>query len=286
MKVANPVFRYSCHVKFLNDCLHERSGKLSSQSRALSDKYLAKTLGYRSSRSIGMVLEGKRLPSSEMLLQISNHLNLDDSEKLYLDLLVQRERLVRKKKSVDLVESEMKRLNASTKDKKILEDAYFSYVAEWYHFALKQLVASPSFRGDLNWIQRRLKNKISIEEIKSAFQNLKLLGLVREKAGKLIVSTPTVTTNHDVPSEKIRQHHKQMMARASEALEEESVENREFFSLTFRVNRKNMPSLKKQIRRFKDSIESQFEAEESDDVFQMNLQLFPHTTKLQIGKEK
>lgn len=267
------IFFYNSHIQFLN-------ARFKASSRPLSHQQLARKFGYKSSRSIGMVLNGQRLPSASMILQIASYLKLDDHEKIYLELLVRREQLCQQKKSVTFVERELKRLNPLFVERKILDAAYFSFVADWYHFVLKQLISTPHFIYDLNWIRQKLKNQVSLDEIKAGFKNLKLLGLIEEKQGRISVLSPRVTTTHDIPSSQIRKHHHQMMEQAREALEKEDINNREFFSLTFRVKRKDIPSIKQQIRKFKNRIESEYESNESDDVFQMNLQFFSHTIEM------
>lgn len=285
-KMQSPIiFNYESHVQFLNDRIQSGTKKLNRYSTALRDMHLAKKLGYRSARSIGMVLEGKRLPSSSMILHLAKHFSLDDQESRYLELLVQRERLSRRKKSVEVVTQELNRLNPKVSDQAVLNDAYFSFISDWYHFVIKQLISSAGFRPDFNWIKQKLKNKISNQEIKKALEHLKLLKLIEDGNGKISVLNPSVTTTHDLPSTAIRSHHRQMMNRAIEALEEESVDHREYFSLTFKFDRKDLPAIKDYIRKFKIRTEKQFENANGCDVFQMNLQFFPHTTELHKGSE-
>src|SRR5438045_2941239 len=57
---------------------------------------LAKKLGYNSPRGIAMVLNGQRLPSAVMTRRIAEHLTLDERERCYLDVLVEKARLTRK----------------------------------------------------------------------------------------------------------------------------------------------------------------------------------------------
>lgn len=272
------IFFYNSHTQFLNE-------KFKFSSRPLSHEQIAQRLGYKSSRSIGMVLNGTRMPSATMILQIASYLKLDDQEKRYFELLIRREQLLKHKKSVALVERELKKINPLLVERKTLDTAYFSFIADWYHFVLKQLISTPQFIYDLNWIRRKLKNQVSLDEIKNGFKNLKLLGLIKEDKGQISILYPRVTTTHDVPSAQIRKHHQQMMRQASCALENEDIKNREFFSLTFCVKRQDIPEIKEQIRKFKNRIESQYESNESDDIFQMNLQFFSHTIEmLQSGK--
>lgn len=272
------IFFYNSHIQFLNE-------KFKLSSRPLSHAQIARKLGYKSSRSVGMVLSGKRMPSAPMILQMASYLKLDDQEKRYFELLVRREQLLQHKKSIALVERELKKINPLLVERKVLDMAYFSFIADWYHFVLKQLILTPQFVYDLNWIRRKLKNQVSLDEIKNGFKNLKLLGLIQEDKGQMSIVCPRVTTTHDVPSSEIRKHHQQMMRQASQALENEDLKNREFFSLTFRVKRRDIPEIKEQIRKFKNRMENQYESNESDDVFQMNLQFFSHTIEmLQPGK--
>lgn len=79
------------------------------KQRPLSAEQWARRLGYRSRRTIGMVLSGRRLPSADMLERISQYLNHSILEHRYLQLLFQRKKSAltakeREHKSAQLLE--------------------------------------------------------------------------------------------------------------------------------------------------------------------------------------
>lgn len=268
------IYQCSDYLEFLRARLEMPSGPLR---RKKSRQQWAKDLGYRSARSIGMILEGERLPSSQMLLQLTVQMKLDESQKKYLELLVLQEKMKRSGRSTKKVDDELKRINPQRKPQKILDPIFFKYVSEWYHFVIREMISSQNFRLNTSWICERLKGFVNEAQVTQALENMKVLKLIEVKEQKAKVLSPSVTTTYDVPSPSIRSHHQQMMNQAIRALEEESVNRREFASLTFRMSKKDLPKIKEKIREFRKHMEATFESDDSPDIFQMNIQLFPHT---------
>lgn len=275
MKTTPDIFEYSDYLSFLKDRLivpvGARRGKKSHQQ-------WARVLGYRSARSVGMVLEGERLPSPQMLLQLSMEMKLDDSRKKYFELLVHQEKLKRSGHSTKKIEEEIRKINPLGRSTKILAPNYFRFISNWYHLVIKQLINTKGFQLELPWIRRRLKFQVTEKEISQALENMRLLGLIEVSGNQVKVLNPNTTTTYDIPAESIRSHHRQMMDQASKALDEVPLTLRENASLTFKVNKKDLSRIKEKIRAFSDEMEVTFEDPNSSDVFQLNVQFFPHTS--------
>lgn len=86
------IFEFDDPIQYLEKAKLQRSGNESNPKR-LSAAQWARRLGYRSRRSMGMVLSRKRLPSDDMLERISEYLNHSIQEHRYLQLLFQERRL-------------------------------------------------------------------------------------------------------------------------------------------------------------------------------------------------
>ncbi len=272
------VFNFSNYRDFLRASATRPPRSQGSRRYTLEE--WSRKLGYRSPRSIAMVLKGQRLPSAEMVLKLSKNLRLSRAEQVYFDLLVSLERNRRSGKGTDHVLGELERLHPKIAGETHLTFENFAYISRWYCLVIKQLIATPSFREDLAWIRRRLRRKISLSEIQAAIQTLLKLKLVeRTRQGRLTVREKTISTGTDILSAAIQLHHKQMITRAAEAITEQNVNAREITSVTLRMDPKRIDEAKKRIREFRDLFNKDFSSDQSEAIWQINLQLFEHTDR-------
>ncbi len=236
----------------------------------------AKLLGYSSASSISMIFSGERLPSSELLDAISHHWKLSREEDQYIRNLVQLEKLRKKGRNTEQVLGKLSHF----KDTYKVSLKQFSMMRDWYHIAIQSLISTFDFREDYSWISRRLRKKVSPAQVKKSIEIMTELGIVNRNAdGQLEILNQTLETTHEIPSEAIRAHHKGMMNRAIEAVDEQEVRSRHFNSLTLKFDSKEMAKAKSDILQFVNEFNSEFEAEESNQIYQLNVQLFEHTKK-------
>ena len=76
-----------------------------------------------------------------------------------------------------------------------------------------------------------------------------------------------------------------MIQRALEALEEQSLAEREITSLTLCIDPSRITEAKEYLVLLRESFRKRFEVPSSDGVFQLNLQFFEHTRRKIPGKE-
>ncbi len=266
------VFNFKDHKEYLRLAVKDRL-----QAQTLDQ--CAARLGYRSPRSVAMVLNGQRLPSGEMLERFAEVLSLSSRERRYLELLVRLDNLQRRNLETDRVVQELQALNPRQDFHVFLNKQTFAPVSEWYYLVIRQMADGPGFVEDTAQIRRRLRNKVSESQIRSAIDTMLSLGLLARdpETGKLTVDGASVRTQADVPSSAVRQHHRQMCGRALDTLMEQAVENREFCTATFRVDRRRMAAAKEALRQFRDHFIAEFRAEDGSDVGQLNLHFFFHT---------
>ena len=250
---------------------------LGSRGRALTLSRWSKRLGYRSERVLGMVASGRRLPSRALINSISRDLHLPPEQARYLELLA----ASAKASPGDPIRAELDRLNMRATRKTILEEAHFAYVADWYHFPIKRLVEREDFSENPEWICQRLRRKVGPGEVRQALKNLEALGLIqREAPGRRYrVARPGegVFTPADVPSTASRRHHLQMTARANDAITEVPRDRREFLTLTWNGDPKDIPEIKQALRDFREQFDRRFGERGGKAVFQANIQFFEHT---------
>jgi len=239
-------------------------------------KSWANRLGYKSPSSLTMVLKGTRLPSYDMIRSFVKDLNLNNRERKYFELLVELEKVQAKGKDTSHV---LEQINQVTQNSGIfqLEMKTFSTISEWYYLAIKQLISSPDFINDPEWIYKKLRKKVTPSQIKTALENLEELDIISNVDGKLKVLKPGLITTNDVPSSAIKRHHYGMIQRALESIDEQKVENRQINSLTMKVEKNKLPEAKKFIFDFLKEFNERYSSNNSNDLYQLNVQLFEHT---------
>jgi len=249
-------------------------GNYNHQSNTLSK--WAKRLGYRSPSSLTMVLKGQRLPSQEMVRTLIDDLKLQGREKEYFELLVEHDRLQKRKKSSDAVLSRLSKLSNKTEYFQ-MDMSQFNTISKWYYLVIKQLVSAPDFIEDIDWMVKKLKRKVTAAQVKKAIADLETLGFIRRQDGKIIKSNQASMTTNDIPSSAIKEHHSGMMQMAAEALYEQPIEKRQISSLTFKMDPQKLSIAKEELMNFLKDFNEKYSDERAFEVYQLNLQLFSHT---------
>lgn len=256
----------------------EKSLKSSSGRKVSNLGKVARNLGYRSPSLLSMVLKGQRLPSDDLISAMSETWKLGASESEFLRLLVVLERQKKKGRDTTEILTRLRKLGARKKAFTISANQ-FALMRDWHYLVIKQLVASPDFVDDPAWISRKLRRKISPAQAQRALEVMVELGMLERApgTGKITVAVGYTETEHELPSEAIRLHHRGMIERAAEALEEQAVDQRHFNSLTLKIDPRRIPEIKERLLEFLRGFNAEYETGESSRVYQLNLQFFEHT---------
>jgi uncharacterized protein (TIGR02147 family) len=167
------------------------------------------------------------------------------------------------------------RLDAVANDgnEPLLKEDVFALVAEWYHLAILELTKLPGNSSDPGWVARCLG--ITRETAAEALVRLIRLELLEERDGKLIAKLTRSQSLNDVPSPAIRGFHRGILAKASDALESQSVEEREFQSIVMAIEADALPTFKARIRDFTTKTKDLAAAcTRKDKVYVLSIQMF------------
>jgi uncharacterized protein (TIGR02147 family) len=150
----------------------------------------------------------------------------------------------------------------------------FQVVSEWYHFALLQILQLRGAKSDPSWLATKLG--ISTEEAEGAIERLLRLELLeRSPTGKLHASNTTVFTPGGVPSEAIRKFHRQVIAKAVQAIDEQTVDLRYLQSTLIPVRRSDFEAATRAIRDFHRRFDRKYTAVgDGDTVYALAIQFF------------
>ncbi len=150
---------------------------------------------------------------------------------------------------------------------------YFKVIADWFHFAILELTYLEDFENSTAWMATKLG--ITKAEVITAVERMKKLGLLTEKNGKLIDTFKFLATPSDVPSVALRKFNAQLMKKATEALNDQDVLQREISSNIFSVDKTKLPEFKDRIREFRRDMERfASEAKDKNSVYCLGMQFF------------
>jgi len=155
---------------------------------------------------------------------------------------------------------------------------HIKILAEWFHYAIFELVNTKNFDPHPKAIALQLD--ITIDEAKDAVERLKRVGLIEENSsGSLKQASKNITTFRNeftTPALKLLQ--KKLMERSLRALEEIPLELRDHSGMTMSINSKYLKEVKLRIKNFRRALCDEFQVDtERDSVYQLAVSFFPLT---------
>jgi transcriptional regulator with XRE-family HTH domain len=166
-----------------------------------------------------------------------------------------------------------------------LQDDQYRVVADWYHFAILELMSVPGFLGNPAAVSHALG--ISQPEAKDALARLERLGSVQlNSADGNHISTGQKVQNplNDPNSSALKQLQRQVLLMALQALEETPANEREQSTSTIAVDPTLLPVVRDKIKEFRNEL-SQFldKAGSKGRVYHMCLSMYPVSGQVQLS---
>ncbi len=240
-----------------------------SKNPAYSMRSFARDLGLSQS-FLSQVLNKKRKLSDEAGLVISEKLKLRGIRRNLFVNLVRCEK-ISDPQGKRILEAEIEKLLQRQTNFKPLAEDVFNAVADWHYFAILELTVLKGFKSDLLWISKKLK--IPLVEVKMAIECLLRMGLLTKVNGTF-VKTEKNYIFENVPSKAIRKHHRDTLGLAHKALEEQDVDQREFFTVVFPMDPIKLKEVKRKIRAFSEEMTTEMQNSEPKSVYKLAIQFF------------
>lgn len=270
------IFEYSDYRKFLADYYLNRK----AASATYSHRQFAKQAGLSSPSHLLMIIKGERNLSIKTIPKFVDGLKLGTKERKFFELLVvysQTDDLQIKAK----VFADIMQIKSSIAGLHRLEKEKFDFLSKWYVVAIYVMVGLKDFKADPAWIVKRLGNKILVSQAKEALTNLLNLKMIEvDKIAGLKQASGAITVADDTRSIAVFNYHQSMIRLAEEALKTKAPSLREMNGATVSIPLDKLAEVKERIRNFRKEI-NQLAAsyEDSDEVYQLNIQFFPLTSK-------
>ncbi|WP_413287935.1 DUF4423 domain-containing protein [Bdellovibrio sp. HCB337] len=159
----------------------------------------------------------------------------------------------------------------------VIDEEVLNIIKDWEHYAILSylhLRKAKKAPGDMAKALRLPQAKVL-----RALTNLESAGLISRDGGQLKVTHKSFITSRGIPSPALREAHAQYIEKAKRALTEFSVNERDITGTTIAISSKNLPKAKELIQQFRQELSEILEQGEADEVFRLNIQLFPLTHK-------
>lgn len=249
-----------------------------------SHRLFARQAGLGSPSYLLMVIKGERNLSLRSLKQFVDGLKLANHERQYFETLVlygQTKDLQEK----SVLFSELLRLRSGRSGLHDLERDRFEFLSKWYVVATYVLAGVDGFTAEPSWVVHRLRKKITVSQAREALEILKRLELIHERDGTWVQSNGAISVKDDTRAMAVAQYHDSMIKLAYEALKQLPSDQRELNGATVSIPAHALPELKEKIRAFRKEINAWASSfEDSNQVFQMNVQLFPLSEAIAVEK--
>jgi uncharacterized protein (TIGR02147 family) len=147
-------------------------------------------------------------------------------------------------------------------------------VSGWYHLAVLELMGTKDFSSQHDWIAHRLG--ITPFEAEEALGRLERLKFIEKTTDGYKKSPSFFSTTRNIPSQAIREYQKKILLKAMDAIELQSVQEREISSTTMPIPVSRIPEAQNLITEFRRRLESLLSDpnNKNDEVYCLSIQFF------------
>lgn len=245
--------------------LNERLSEAQAKNPSFSIRAFSARVGVHFA-ALSAILAGKRNVSRKLAARIADRLYLDPQERAELLALFPEPRSKTTRGRVVGERPDWTYLELNARQIRV--------AAEWEHFAVLSLLQCAEFVSETAWLARRLAiTETRAGQVVGRLLEVGLLTLGAE--GKLARSERNYRTPDDTADVILKKCHEQTLELARASLYRDSVEERDFTSVTVPVNPRNLRAAKEMIRKFQDDLCDRLEDGTRTEVYRLSVQLFP-----------
>jgi uncharacterized protein (TIGR02147 family) len=257
---------------------------VKNRSASYSYQKFADDLGFGPTTVMHQIIRGHRPLTAKAAMKVVKALALTGVERRFLLALVayDNERATARREELFQKLIELKsELLPTTLDKDTLE-----YFSEWYHPVLRELVGHPSFVPDPEAIAATIVPRLRPEQVRESLALLERLGYIAFDAEtrRWRQTRSRVTTGPRVRGMAFTRYHQKMIELGREALTRIPSHRRDVSGLTVSVDETTARKLREMIHAFQTQLLDAAEKSPGEQVYQINIQLFPFTGDGKRGK--
>lgn len=164
---------------------------------------------------------------------------------------------------------------AKSEKTSVLDENQLRIIKDWEHYAIMAYLQLRKAKKSPADIAKALR--LPQSHVLRALVNLEKAELLKRDGNRYKVTHKSVATSNEVPSVALREAHAQYIDKAKSALMDFSVHERDITGRTLAIASKNLPKAKELIQQFRSELSELLAAGETDEVYRLNIQLFPLT---------
>lgn len=273
--LGQDVFSFTNYLDFIQS----ETEKLRKSHPDWSVSKWANDMGFMNPTALHMIIKGKRRPGSKAIPKLCRFFQFSEQEEKYFRYLLKRDLSVKDPEVAQYIDSKLK-VMIQDKSMLSLEEAEFRLIAEWYHYAIQQMLCIKSLPADPAEIQKHLFYDVSLDQVSAAIENLIRLKIIERSGNQLQILQRAVRTSHDIPSEALRLHAEQMIENAKKSIRKVQLQERSVQGRTLVIKKDQIEAAKKMIQEFSNQFGVEIDSDMGDQVYQLNIQFFPLTEQL------
>jgi uncharacterized protein (TIGR02147 family) len=241
-----------------------------------SFRTFSKRAGLKSPNFFKLVIDGDRNLGKDTVPRFADALGLEGETRAFFADLVAFEQAsdsTEKNRAFERIAASRRFRSARRIDGMLHE-----YLSHWYHPAIRELVASPEFQAEPEWVAKHLRPTITGKQAAHSLKLLAELGLIvnNSETGRYEQREPTLTTEHEVTALGAANFHRQMLERAADCIDTVPSALRDLAALTVCVSPELAAEVKRRIHQFREGMAELCDAEAKRTVvYQLNVQWFP-----------
>lgn len=269
------IYDYIDPSEYLKDHLK----MVKERNSAFSLRAWAHQLGMKSHGPLHAILNGKRNIPKNLVPTLLKSLKLEKKEKEFFEVLVD----IQRSKTTDEKELYLAKLQklSPTPLREIKDIEGYKAITDPLHFMISELSQLKGFRPEVGWMKTHLRSNQNMKDIEDAFNRLVRLGILKEKNGKYHKEVEHLYTKYEIKSESVQACHRFFSQLAMEEITKQTLSEREFNTISFNIQKKDLPEVKEQIRDFVNQLIENFEAptHQGDETYHLNTQFFSLSKK-------
>lgn len=261
------IFDYTDYREFLLANFRARQGR----RREYSIRQFSQALGLRPT-ALSDVLGRRYGISAKTALGISSALELSAEQSAYLICLVE----IEHSRSASLkndARRRLKRILAKSQNYSQLNEASLSLLESWRFPAILEMISILGATATSAAIAQSLGLKRAVVE--KDLKRLLEIGAIEAEGPAWIRRTSYAIGESPVPQATIRSFHKQILTKATDAIESQKISERKFLSSVFSFDVAKIEEARAELELLHRQFISKYEAKENpDSVYAVSLQLF------------
>ncbi len=160
-----------------------------------------------------------------------------------------------------------------------ISEDIFTVMADWYHFAILELIKTKKSSSNVTDLSETLG--VSELEIEMALSRLIRLGFIFVRKNNIFLQKSNNNWfDHEKSSESRKVLQKQLLAKALEAVDKTSFENRINSSLTIAINKNKIKKFSKKIEEFIKESGDFLNGHNKNEVYQLCVAFYPLTKEV------